>query len=146
VIDDVGHVRNVVRPLVRDRYVPAGAVGFQRRDGEARAGGDGFEAAVPRLTRRRSTTAVQIEHEGKPRATVIARRHEQPVGALTLAGYEPLLDDAGRVRQIARRASRRAGLRLRVRRDPTGHVDGDDGACRAHLHVFISPLSIRQER
>ena len=65
VIDHVGHVSDVVGPLVRDRYVPAGAVGFQRRDGEARSCGDGLEAAVPRLTRRRSAAAVQIEHEGQ---------------------------------------------------------------------------------
>src|SRR5258706_8901154 len=126
VIDDVGNVDDVVGPTVLDRHVPPGAVGLQRGDRKALPRGDDLEAAVFRLTLRRSAAAVQIEHEGQPRATVIALRHEQPVGTLTLTGNESLLGDAGRVRQIACCASRGGALGLRGRSDPYRQEGGHD--------------------
>ena len=78
VIDDVRDVPHVVGARVGDGDVPAVAfgAGLQRRDEEAFAGRERFEARGRGLAARVAAAAVQVEHERQRRAAVVAGRHE----------------------------------------------------------------------
>jgi hypothetical protein len=94
VIDYVTNVRDVVGSIVPDRYIPPAAVGLQTCHRETLSCGHVLEAAVSSLTRRRSTTAMEVENQGYRRAPVISGRNKQSVRPLPLSGHELLLRDA----------------------------------------------------
>ena len=82
VVDHVARVGDVVGAAGLHGHVPPRPFRVERRDEEGFRGGHGLESAGARLTGGVAAAAVQIEHQRQAPPPVIARRHEQAVGAL----------------------------------------------------------------